>query len=141
MFVGEPDWKMLLARTRRRWLDNIKRNLRGEWLVWCALILLMILTKGSCKHGNEPMSCITFWEVISICTTDDHPRMAQLNGVSYVSTLLHVLIISDANSHERFQKRNNDLQMTVLSYLQVRSTPRRKHVVSQVSTLRKDPEF
>jgi hypothetical protein len=45
--VGEPEGKRPLGRPRRRWVDNIKRDLKEiGWMVWIELIWLMIGTSG-----------------------------------------------------------------------------------------------
>jgi hypothetical protein len=47
ILVGLPEGKRPLGRPRRRWVDNIKIDLRGiEWLVWIGLIWLRIGTSG-----------------------------------------------------------------------------------------------
>jgi hypothetical protein len=39
IFVGKPEGKRPLGRTRRRWVDNIKIDLREVgWVVWIELI-------------------------------------------------------------------------------------------------------
>jgi hypothetical protein len=40
ILVGKPEGKMPLARPRRKWVDNIKINLRLEGLVWTGFIWL-----------------------------------------------------------------------------------------------------
>jgi hypothetical protein len=44
ILVGKPEGKRLLGRTRRRWVDNIKMDLRG--MGWIGLIWLRIGTSG-----------------------------------------------------------------------------------------------
>jgi hypothetical protein len=47
IFVGKPKCKRLLERPRRRWVDNIKMDLREiRWDVWIGLIWLRIGTSG-----------------------------------------------------------------------------------------------
>jgi hypothetical protein len=44
--VGKPEGKRPLGRRRRRWVDNIKMDLRVDGLVWIGLIWLRIGTSG-----------------------------------------------------------------------------------------------
>jgi hypothetical protein len=44
--VGKPEGKSLLRRPRRRWVDNIKIDLRWDRMVWTGLIWLRIGTSG-----------------------------------------------------------------------------------------------
>jgi hypothetical protein len=47
--AGKPEGKRPLRRPRRRWVDNIKRNLREigwDGVVWIGLIWLKIGTSG-----------------------------------------------------------------------------------------------
>jgi hypothetical protein len=47
--VGKPEGKRPLGRPRRRWVDNIKIDLReigGDGVVWIGLIGLRIGTSG-----------------------------------------------------------------------------------------------
>jgi hypothetical protein len=65
ILVGNPEGKRPLGRPRRRWVDNIKMDLReigwgglgssdsGEGPVG-----------GSCEHGNDPLDYIKCWEVL-----------------------------------------------------------------------------
>jgi hypothetical protein len=47
ILVGKPDGKRPLVRPRRRWVDNIKIDLREtEWVVWTGSIWLRIGTSG-----------------------------------------------------------------------------------------------
>jgi hypothetical protein len=46
ILVGKADGKRPLGRPRRRWLDNIKMNLREDVIVWTGLIWRMIGTSG-----------------------------------------------------------------------------------------------
>jgi hypothetical protein len=41
----EPEGKRPLGR-RRRWVDNIKMDLREKWVIWTGLIWLRIRTSG-----------------------------------------------------------------------------------------------
>jgi hypothetical protein len=57
-----------LGRPRRRWVDNIKMDLREigwDGMEWIGLIWLRIGTvEGSCQHGNEPSGSIKCWEFL-----------------------------------------------------------------------------
>jgi hypothetical protein len=45
--MGNPEGKRPLRRPRRRWVDNIKMDLREiEWDVWIGLIWLRIWVSG-----------------------------------------------------------------------------------------------
>jgi hypothetical protein len=46
ILVGMPEGKKPLGRQRRRWVDNIKMNLRWDGIVWIGLIWLRIGTSG-----------------------------------------------------------------------------------------------
>jgi hypothetical protein len=49
ILVGKPDGKRPLGRPRRRWMDNIKmdlREIRWDGVVWIGLIWLRIGTSG-----------------------------------------------------------------------------------------------
>jgi hypothetical protein len=52
-----------LVRPRRRWVDNIKIDLREIGLDGRDWIDLGPV-EGSCEHGNEPSSSIKCWEVL-----------------------------------------------------------------------------
>jgi hypothetical protein len=53
ILVGKPVGKRPLGRPRRRWVDNIKMDVRV--LGWIGLMWLRIGTmEGSCEDGNEP---------------------------------------------------------------------------------------
>jgi hypothetical protein len=53
ILVGKPEGKRPLGRPRRRWVDNIKIDLREIGPV-----------EGSCEHGNEPSCSIKCWEYL-----------------------------------------------------------------------------
>jgi hypothetical protein len=66
ILVGEPEGKRPLARPKRRWVDNIKMDLREigwdgmDWIdlaqdrdQWRALV-----------NGNKPSGSIKCWEVL-----------------------------------------------------------------------------
>jgi hypothetical protein len=44
--VGKPEGKRPLGRPRRRWVDNIKIDLRHDGMVWTGSIQLRIGTSG-----------------------------------------------------------------------------------------------
>jgi hypothetical protein len=46
ILVGKPDGKRPLGRTRRRWADNIKIDLRQDGTVWTGSSWLRIGTSG-----------------------------------------------------------------------------------------------
>jgi hypothetical protein len=46
ILVGMPEGKRPLGRPRRRWVDNIKMDLREIGWEWIGLIWLMIGTSG-----------------------------------------------------------------------------------------------
>jgi hypothetical protein len=65
ILVGKSEGKRPLGRPRRRWMDNIKIDLRRDGVVWTGLMGLRIgRAEGSCEHGNGPSGSIKCWEVI-----------------------------------------------------------------------------
>jgi hypothetical protein len=54
--VGKPEGKRLLGRPRRRWVDNIKMDLRE--IGWDDMDWIDLAQErdqwGSCEYGNEP---------------------------------------------------------------------------------------
>jgi hypothetical protein len=49
IFVGKPEGKRPLGRPRRRWVDNIKTDLREigwDGMVWSGLVWLRVGTSG-----------------------------------------------------------------------------------------------
>jgi hypothetical protein len=60
ILLGKPKRKRPLGRPRRRWVDNIKMDLREigwgqvEW----------IYLEESSEHGNEPSGSIKCWEIL-----------------------------------------------------------------------------
>jgi hypothetical protein len=46
ILVGKPEGRRPLGRPRRRWMDNIKIDLRVGWVVWTGSIWLRIGTSG-----------------------------------------------------------------------------------------------
>jgi hypothetical protein len=66
ILVGKPEGKRPLGRPRRRWVDNIKMELRDiEWDCMDWIDLAQNRDKWStCEHGNEPSGFIKCWEVL-----------------------------------------------------------------------------
>jgi hypothetical protein len=46
LLVGKPEGKRPLGRPTRRWVDNIKMDLRYGGVIWTGLIWLRIGTSG-----------------------------------------------------------------------------------------------
>jgi hypothetical protein len=46
ILVGNPEGKRPLGRPRRRWVDNIKMDLREDGMVWIRSIWFRIGTSG-----------------------------------------------------------------------------------------------
>jgi hypothetical protein len=64
--VGKPEGKRPLGRPIRRWVDNIKMDLREigcDGMVWID-VAQNGLVEGSCEHGNELSGSIKCWEVL-----------------------------------------------------------------------------
>jgi hypothetical protein len=64
--VGNPEGKRPLGRPRRRWVDNIKMDLREigcDGMDWIDLAQDRDQWRGSCERGNEPPCSIKRWEV------------------------------------------------------------------------------
>jgi hypothetical protein len=59
ILVGKPEGKRPLRRPRRRWVDNIKTDLRN--IGWDGMEGPVV---GSCEHGNEPSGFIKCWGVL-----------------------------------------------------------------------------
>jgi hypothetical protein len=54
--VGKPEGKRLSVRSRRRWEDVIRMDLREQGgKVWTGFIWL---STGTSEHGNEPLGSI-----------------------------------------------------------------------------------
>jgi hypothetical protein len=65
--VGKPEGKRLLGGPRRRWVDNIKMDLREigwDGMDWIDLAQDKGPVDGSCEHGNEPSGSVKCWEVL-----------------------------------------------------------------------------
>jgi hypothetical protein len=70
ILVGNPEGKRPLGRPRRRWLENIKidlREIRWDGMVWIGLDwsgLEYGPVEGCCEHGNKPSGSLKCWEVL-----------------------------------------------------------------------------
>jgi hypothetical protein len=60
ILVGKPEGKRPLGKPRRRWVDNIKIDLRVTGFDGTDWIDLPV--EGSCGYGNEPSGSINWWE-------------------------------------------------------------------------------
>jgi hypothetical protein len=66
ILVGKPEGKRPLGRPRRRWVGNIKIDLKRDRMGWCGLDRSGSgygLKKGSYEHGDEPSRSLECWEV------------------------------------------------------------------------------
>jgi hypothetical protein len=62
---GIPEFKGPLGRPRRRWVDNIKMDLRGTgWDVVDWIDMAKDRDQGSCEHVIEPSGSIKCWGVL-----------------------------------------------------------------------------
>jgi hypothetical protein len=64
--VGKPEGKRPLRRPRRRWVKNIKIDLREIGLGWSGLDRSdsgQGPLDGSCERGNEHSGSVKRWEV------------------------------------------------------------------------------
>jgi hypothetical protein len=62
ILVGKPEGKRPLGRPRRRWVDNIKINIREigwDGMDWIDLAQCRDQWR-TCEHGNEPWGSIKF---------------------------------------------------------------------------------
>jgi hypothetical protein len=67
MLVGNPEEERPLGRPRRRWVDNVKMNVKRERMGWYGLDRSgpgQGPVEGSCEHGNETSGSIKCWEVL-----------------------------------------------------------------------------
>jgi hypothetical protein len=67
ILVGMPEGKRPLGRRRRRWVDNIKMDLREiGWddMGWIDLAEDRDQWGGCCERGNKPSGSIKRWEVL-----------------------------------------------------------------------------
>jgi hypothetical protein len=65
ILVGEPEGMRPLGSPRRRWVDNIKMDLREigwDGVDWIDMPQDRDQWKG--EDGNEPSGSITYWEVL-----------------------------------------------------------------------------
>jgi hypothetical protein len=67
ILVEKPEGKKPLGRSRRRWVDNIKMDLRET--EWCVYGLDLFGSEwgpveDSCEHGTELSGSIKCWEVL-----------------------------------------------------------------------------
>jgi hypothetical protein len=63
--VGKPEGKRPLKIPRRRWVDNIKMDLRYNGVVSTGLFWLEIGNSGgSQEQGNAPLGFVKCWEVL-----------------------------------------------------------------------------
>jgi hypothetical protein len=68
ILVGKPEGKRPLGRTRRRWEDNIRMDLKENRVGGRGLDSFGSgygPVTGSCEHGNEPSSCIKGGELLT----------------------------------------------------------------------------
>jgi hypothetical protein len=66
IMVGKPEEKRPLERPRRRWVDNIKIDLKAR-MGWYGLDRCGSRygpVKGSCQHGNEPWGSLKCRDVL-----------------------------------------------------------------------------
>jgi hypothetical protein len=67
ILVGKPEGKGPLERPRRRWMDNIKMDLREvgwDGMDWIDLAQDRNRWRAFCECGNEPPGSIKYWEVL-----------------------------------------------------------------------------
>jgi hypothetical protein len=63
ILVGKPEGKRPLGGPRRRWVDDIKMDLREtgwDGMDWIDLAKGRDQWKGSCEHGDEPSGYLKF---------------------------------------------------------------------------------
>jgi hypothetical protein len=78
ILVGNPEGKRPLGRPRRRWVNNIKKDLRQTgWngMDWTDLVQ----DRDSCEHGNESACSRNAGKLLSACTIGDFSRRARLH--------------------------------------------------------------
>jgi hypothetical protein len=66
ILVGKQERKRPLGRPRRRWVKNIKIDLREigwDGIDWIDLGQDNGPVEGSCEHGDEPSGSLKCWEV------------------------------------------------------------------------------
>jgi hypothetical protein len=67
ILVGRPEVERLLGGPRRRWVDDIKIDLKRHRMGWYGLDQYGSgcgPVEGSCEHGNEPSGSIKCLEVL-----------------------------------------------------------------------------
>jgi hypothetical protein len=67
ILVGKPEGKRPLGRPRRRWVGNIKIDLKRDRMGWYGLDRSgsgLRPVEGSCERGDEPSGSITFGEIL-----------------------------------------------------------------------------
>jgi hypothetical protein len=79
ILVGKPEGKRPLGRPRRRWVDNIKMDLREIGWDGIDWIDLAQAVEGSCEHGNEHSGSINAGKFLSSCTIGGFSRRVQLH--------------------------------------------------------------
>jgi hypothetical protein len=62
ILVGKPEGRKPLGSPRRRWVDNIKIDLRE--IGWHGVNWVNLALEGSCEHGDELSGSIKCWEVL-----------------------------------------------------------------------------
>jgi hypothetical protein len=65
--VGNPEEKRPLGRQRRRWVNNIKIDLKEiGWVgkVWVDLAQDKDQWRALCEHGNEPSDSVKYWDIL-----------------------------------------------------------------------------
>jgi hypothetical protein len=62
ILVGKPEGKRPPGRPRRRWVDDIKNDLRE--IEWDGMDWIDLAQESSCEHGNEFSGSIKCWEVL-----------------------------------------------------------------------------
>jgi hypothetical protein len=66
ILVGEPEGKRPLGRPRRRWVDNIKMDLRE--IGWGRMDWIDLAqdreVEGCCQHGNKHSDSVKCWEIL-----------------------------------------------------------------------------
>jgi hypothetical protein len=63
ILVGKPEGKISLGRPRRRWVDNIKINVKE--IIWDGMDWIdLVQDRYKCEHANEPSGSLKFCEVL-----------------------------------------------------------------------------